>query len=113
MFNNKIYVLKIKHVLELLVLPYFREEKKLKKNIHNKPSNSLMCLTYLHHSSKAKVPITSYRDTNRQTICKMVELEKELHLTSFGQLVFFFFLLFFFGQLVHPAYPNQKDMPVD
>lgn len=89
MFNNKIYVLKIKHVLELLVLPYFREEKKLKKNIHNKPSNSLMCLTYLH-SSKAKPPITSYRDTNRQTICKMVELEKELHLTSFGQLDFFF-----------------------
>lgn len=69
-----------------------------------------MCLTYLH-SSKAKLPITSYRDTNRQTICKMVELEKELHLTSFGQLVFFFY--FFFGQLVHPAYPNQKDMPVD
>lgn len=57
---------------------YFRiseKKKKTKKNIHNKPSNSRMCFTYLH-SSKAKLPITSYRDTNRQTICKMVELEK-------------------------------------
>lgn len=25
----------------------------------------------------------------------------------------FFIFLLFFGQLVHPAYPNQKDMPVD